>query len=507
MSEPGAGRTAYEALRRDLRETAVIASAGAVLAWDQETQLPTRGSALRADQLASLSGIVHERRTRPQVEEWLAVAEADAELRSDPAVRANLRELRRDYDRAVKLPASLVRELAQTAALAQRAWRDAREASDFGSFAPWLEKTLELARAKAACYRPGEPRAAYDALLDEYEPDATAGPLERLFGELRGRLAPLIAEIVEARPPSAGPLDGLRVPVARQIEFNRVVASSIGFDFEAGRLDVSTHPFCEGIGPGDTRLTTRFREDHFLDALSSTMHEAGHGLYEQGLPKEQHLGEPLGESTSLGIHESQSRMWENLVGRSRAFWTWALPEARRALHSDLGGASVDDLFRAVNRVEPGLIRVDSDEATYNLHVLLRFDLERAMLRGDLAVADLPEAWNARIRSDLGLDVPDDRRGCLQDIHWSMGAIGYFPTYTLGNLYAAQLWEAARKQLPDLDEAIGRGEFGGLLGWLREHVHRHGRQYSALELCRRATGEELSVEPFFRYLEGKLRGMV
>jgi carboxypeptidase Taq len=476
-----------------------------VLAWDQETQLPARGAQLRADQMAALSGLVHERRTRPQVEEWLAAAEGDEALTADPVAAANLRELRRDHDRATRLPGSLVRELAQTAALAQRAWRDAREASDFAAFAPWLDKTLELARAKAACYRPGQAAAAYDALLDEYEPDATAAPLEQVFGELRSRLTPLIAEVAERGRPPAGPLDGLRIPVPLQVDLNRIVAARIGFDFEAGRLDISTHPFCEGIGPGDTRLTTRFREDHFLDALSSTMHEAGHGLYEQGLPKDERLGEPLGEAASLGIHESQSRMWENLVGRSRAFWTWALPEARRALRSELGGASVDDLFRAANRVEPGLIRVDSDEATYNLHVLLRFDLERALLAGDLAVDDLPAAWNDRMRADLGLEVPDDRHGCLQDIHWSMGAIGYFPTYTLGNLYAAQLWEAARRDLPDLDGGIARGEFGDLLGWLRDRIHRHGRRYSALELCRRATGVELSAEPFFRYLEGKLRG--
>lgn len=504
MSEKQGGRAAYESLLRDLRETAVIASAGAVISWDQETQLPPRGSALRAEQLAALSGIVHERRTRPQVGEWLAAAEADGELTADPEIAANLREIRRDLDRARKLPPTLVRELAQTAALAQRAWRDAREGSDFARFAPWLTRNLELARAKAECYRPGEPEAGYDALMDEYEPDATAEPLERIFGALRERLTPLIAEITAVGPPPEGPLDGLRIPVARQIDFNRLVTARIGFDLDAGRLDVSTHPFCEGIGPGDTRLTTRFREESFLDALSSTMHEAGHGLYEQGLPKDTRHGEPLGEATSLGIHESQSRLWENLVGRSRAFWVWALPEARRTLESDLGGATVDDLFRAANRVKPGLIRVESDEATYNLHVMLRFDLERALLGGDLSVADLPGAWNERIRSDLGLDVPDDRRGCLQDIHWSMGAIGYFPTYTLGNLYAAQLWEAIQRDLPDLDEAIARGEFGELLGWLRDAIHRHGRRYSANELCERATGSPLSADPFFRYLEGKLR---
>jgi carboxypeptidase Taq len=502
MSELQTGRDAYELLTSDLRETAVLASAGSVLSWDQETQLPLQGSSLRADQLAALSGIVHERRIRPQVQEWLAAAETDALLMSDPLAAANLAEIRREHDRAMKLPASLVRELAQTAALAQRAWRDSREASDFANFAPWLEKTLELSRAKAQCYRPGEPHA-YDALLDEYEPGATAEPLERVFRELRDRLAPLIASIAERGPVPPGRLDGLSIPVPLQMDFSRRVAERIGFEFQAGRLDISTHPFCEGIGPGDTRLTTRFREDQFLDALSSTMHEAGHGMYEQGLPKEAHFGEPLGEAASLGMHESQSRLWENMVGRSRAFWAWALPEARSAFGSDLGGADIDDAFRASNRVEPGLIRVDSDEATYNLHVMLRFDLERALLSGDLQVADLPGAWNERILRDLGLIVPDDRRGCLQDIHWSMGAIGYFPTYTLGNLYAAQLWEAVRRDQPDLDEAMTRGEFGGLLSWLRDKIHHHGRRHSAMELCERATGATLSAEPFFRYLEGKL----
>ena len=502
MSDATPGRAAYDALLADMRETAVLASAAGVLGWDQETHLPPKGSPLRADQLAALSGLVHERTTRSQVEEWLAAAEADEGLKQEDDAVANLRELRRDLDRARKLPPALVREMAQTAALAQRAWRDAREASDFAAFAPWLEKVFALSRAKAACYDP-DPAAAYDALLDEYEPGATAAPLEVVFADLRQRLTPLIAEVVEARGCEVDPLEGVRVPVPAQLEFNRGVAGRIGFDMAAGRLDVSTHPFCEGAGPGDTRLTTRFREEDFLEALSSTLHEAGHGMYEQGLPKETHFGQPIAEAAGLGMHESQSRLWENNVGRSPAFWRWALPEAQRAFGAALDGLTVDDVVRSANRVQPGLIRVDSDEATYNLHIMLRFDLERAMLAGDLAVADLPGAWNERIRADLGLEVPDDRRGCLQDIHWSMGAVGYFPTYTLGNLYAAQLWEAASRELTGLDEAISRGEFGGLLGWLREKVHRHGRRYSAAELCRRATGSELSAEPFFRDLRGKL----
>jgi carboxypeptidase Taq len=503
MSEGSPGRAAYEELTRDLRESAVLASAGAVLAWDQETLLPPRGFQLRADQLAVLSGIVHERRTRPQVGEWLAAAESDGVLTADGEAAANLREIRREYDRAVTLPASLVREIAQTGALAQQAWRDAREASDFARFAPWLQKTYDLARARGECYRPGATAAeGYEALMDEYEPGATVEPLVGIFAELRERLTPLIAEITAAAGSAAGPLDGLKIPTDRQMAFDRQVAERIGFDFAGGRLDTSTHPFCEGIGPGDTRLTTRFHEETFLDSLSSTLHEAGHGLYEQGLPKEEHHGSPLGESASLGLHESQSRLWENLVGRSRPFWEWALPVARRSLGSELSGVTVDDLYRAANRVRPGLIRVDSDEATYNLHVLLRFDLERALFSGELGVADLPGAWNERMRQDLGVTVPDDRRGCLQDIHWSMGAVGYFPTYTLGNLYAAILHGSIDRDLGGVGRVVEEGRLVAVRDWLAEKVHGVGHRWDAEEIVARATGERLSAAPFLAYLRSK-----
>jgi carboxypeptidase Taq len=293
--------------------------------------------------------------------------------------------------------------------------------------------------------------------------------------------------------------------VEKQIAFGRGVVERMGFDFAAGRLDVSTHPFCEGAGPGDTRLTTRYEAGELLSALHGTMHETGHGLYEQGLPKAERFGQPLAEAASMGIHESQSRMWENFVGRSRAFWTWALPELQRlADDPTVSALDVETVYRGLNAVNPNLIRIESDEATYNLHIMLRYDLERAMLKGDLSVTDLPAAWNDRMRSDLGLEVPDDRQGVLQDIHWSMGAIGYFPTYTLGNLYAAQLWEGIGAALPDLDAQLARGELGGLLGWLRTNVHMHGRRYTAPVLCERATGRPLSHEPLLRYLEGKLR---
>lgn len=494
----------YRELTQLLREAAVLSSASATLAWDQETFMPPAAAPLRAEQLSALTALVHERRTSPRLAELLERCEGDAALAADPAVAANLREVRRSVELATRLPTELVREIAETSSHALEAWKDARERADFPAFAPWLAKTVELNRRKAECYGVPAGGDAYDALLDEFEPGMTGAEVERVFGALRAGLAPLIAAVAESERKPGARLAALRVPAAAQEALSRTVLERIGFDFRAGRLDVSTHPFCEGAGPGDTRMTTRYREDAFLDALVSSMHEAGHGMYEQGLPKAEHFGEPLAEAASFGIHESQSRMWENMVGRSRAFWEWALPEARSAFGGVLDGVEVEEVYGFLNTVEPGLTRVEADEATYNLHVMLRFDLERAMLRGDLPVRDVPGAWNERMRQDLGVVVPDDRRGALQDIHWSMGALAYFPTYTLGNVYAAQFWEAIRAAIPDLDAQVARGDFSALLAWLRENVHRHGRRFRAPELCERITGGPLSPEPLLRYLEGKLR---
>ncbi|MEX0912857.1 MAG: carboxypeptidase M32, partial [Gemmatimonadota bacterium] len=467
MSErPITPHAAYDALRSELRETEVFASIGALLSWDQETMLPPRGTGLRAEQSAAVSQMVHERRTSERFGELLAACEEDPGLSADPVAAANLREIRRSYDQAVRIPSSLVRQLVETTTHAQRAWRDARERNDFPAFAPWLEKIVDLVRAKAHCLANEETTDLYDALLDEYEPGARTGDVVEVFTGLRNRLTPLIQEISEAERRPDGRIHHLRIPVDQQAALNKAIARQIGFDFDAGRLDTSTHPFCQGVGPGDTRLTTRYGKAGFFDALTSTLHEAGHGMYEQGLPKERYLGEPLSDAVSLGIHESQSRLWENFVGRSRPFWEWALPRARETFGGTLRDVDLDEVYGAMNLVEPNLIRVESDEATYNLHIMLRFDLERAMLAGDLAVRELPSAWNERIEADLGVEVPDDRRGCLQDVHWSMSAIGYFPTYTLGNLYAAQLWSEIGRAIPTLDEDLRRGEFSELLTWLR-----------------------------------------
>jgi carboxypeptidase Taq len=497
--------TPYARLLAELRELAVLTSINATLGWDQEVMMPPAAAGLRGEQAAMLSTLMHERRTSSRMGDLIAQCEADAETMADPDAAANLRNLRRDYDRVTRLPTELVREMAEVSTLAMHRWREAREKGDFAAFAPWLERLVGLNRTTAEALGVPQGGELYDALLENFEPGMRAAELDRVFGELRTGLVPLIRELRESgSPPNA---EWMNIPLAMdaQVAFNRGVVERMGFDFNGGRLDVSTHPFCESAGPGDTRLTTRYDERQLLSALHGTMHETGHGMYEQGLPKAQRFGQPLAEAASMGIHESQSRMWENFVGRSRPFWEWALPELQRQVSDPaVARLDVDTVYRGLNLIEPNLIRIESDEATYNLHIMLRYDLERAMLKGDLAVADLPGAWNERVRADLGLEVPGDKEGVLQDIHWSMGAIGYFPTYTLGNLYAAQLWDALSGDLADLDDQLRRGEFGGLLAWLRTNVHAHGRRYTAPELCERATGRPLSHEPLLRYMEGKLR---
>ncbi len=493
----------YDELRRTARETAVLTSVAGTVGWDQETMMPEAAAPLRGEQMSMLAGLVHERRTSARVGDLIAACEADAELMADPVEGANVRAMRRDYDRSTKLPGELVREFADTTSRGMHAWREARERSDFSAFVPWLEKVVRLNRDRAACYGVPAGGERYDALLDEFEQGMTTAELRRTFTALRQGLTPLIRAVAESGVRPQPSWQKVSVPIPKQDAFNRMVMTRMGFDFGAGRLDQSAHPFCEGIGPGDTRLTTRYREDEFASALNAAMHETGHGLYEHNLPKAERMGQPLAEAASTGIHESQSRMWENLVGRSRPFWEWALPRMREDLGApELAKLDVDTVWRGVNVIEPNLIRIESDEATYNLHIMLRFDLERALLEGDLAPSDLPGAWNERVKSDLGLDVPDDRRGCLQDIHWSMGAIGYFPTYTLGNLYAAQFWVRIRREMPDLDDQIRRGEMGALLEWLRTNIHVHGRRFTAPELCQRVSGAPLSHEPLLDYLRAK-----
>lgn len=491
---------AWDELRARLRDAATLASVAQLLGWDQETCMPASAGESRAEQLALVGRLAHERATHAGIGELLATCEADATLVADAAVADDLREIRRDWERGRRLPADLVAEAAATGSRALEAWREARRTSDFDAFAPWLERQLDIARRKAACWGAPDGGDAYDALLHEYEPGMTGAALDGLFAPLREELTPLIAAVVASSRRPARVTAGVEVPVPVQRELCAHIVAALGFDGDAGRLDESTHPFACGIAAGDTRITTRYGSG-VLDAIGSTMHECGHALYEQGLPKGERHGLPSAEALGLGVHESQSRLWENHVGRSRPFWTWLGPLVRE--RCGLPDADDDALWAAANEVRPNLIRVESDEATYNLHVMLRFDLERALLRGDLAVADLPAAWNDRMRDDLGLEVPDDARGCLQDVHWAMGAIGYFPTYTLGTLYAAQLFEAAERDRPGLANGFAEGRFEPLLDWLRRSVHRHGRRVPAAELCRRVTGRDLDHAALLRHLRGTL----
>lgn len=507
---------AYNELCALAREVATIGSIGSVLSWDQETYMPHAGASARADQLAWIARATHEKKTSPRIGELIAACEQDASLVGNPAAptAASVREFRRGFDLATKLPADFVAEVAKTGSQAQEVWKEARGKNDFAMFAPWLEKVMDLARRTADFYgipkgADGKPGERYDALLDVYEPGATAREIESIFTPLRKELAALIAKVASSpKRPSDAPLK-VKIDESKQHAFGQFILAAMGFDLKSGRLDVTTHPFCSGIAPGDTRLTTRYRDEKFVDALYGTMHEAGHGIYEQGLPKTAELyGTPLSEDISLGIHESQSRMWENLVGRSRAFWEWALPHAKKIMDMGPGQGlapfGVDDLYRAVNIFSPSYIRVEADEATYNLHVMLRFELERALIAGDLKVRDLPGEWNRRFKDYLGLDVPDDRRGCLQDVHWSFGLIGYFPTYTLGNLYAAQFWETIRGQITDLDAQIRRGDFVALKTWLNTNIHAHGKRYRAGDLCKMLTGRPLDAGALLRHLQGKAK---
>jgi carboxypeptidase Taq len=488
----------YASLITTVKEIALLASAASVLNWDEETHMPPKGAEHRANQSSLIARMTHEQFTSPKVGEMLsAVEQADVVVRDhDGDMAVNARELRRSYDRATKIPPKLVEEMTKTAVLAHQAWIEARKKSEFATFKPWLAKTLDLKRQEASCISPNG--NAYDALLDEYEPGETVANLVRVFESLRDPLIDLVGRITSSGKRAPIEVFEKNYPAATQETVSRDAAKKIGFDFDAGRLDVSVHPFCSTFGPGDVRMTTRYDEKYFGDAFFGVLHETGHSLYEQGLPAE-HWGTPLGEAISLGIHESQSRMWENLVGRSRSFWKHFFPKMQYAFPEQLAGVTPDQWHFAINDVRPSFIRTESDETTYNLHILLRFEMEQAMLRNDLSVDDVPGAWNERMKKYLGLTPPDDAKGCLQDVHWSHGSIGYFPTYTLGNLYAAQFFEQAKADLGDLDDQFARGEFAGLLYWLRDRIHQHGKRYLAPDLVRKVTGKPLSADPLLAHL--------
>lgn len=478
-----------------VRDIGRLQQIGALLDWDQETGMPTAGVEARAEQSALIAGIAHERLVSDETRTLLDRASADGF-----EGETNLRETRRTYERNAKLPTALVKEIAHTQSLAKDAWVKARKESNFPAFAPLFTRMVELKRRVADHI--GYTTEAYDALMDEFEPGASAQDIERLFKDLRGKIVGLLQRLASApRKPDQSILSR-HYPRAPQEQFSRKAAEWLNFSFDAGRADVSVHPFCTSVGgPGDVRITTRYDEHWLPAAFYGTLHEVGHALYEQGLPND-HRFTPMAEAVSMGIHESQSLMWENMVGRSRPFINHHFPALRAAFPEALGNVNIDDFYGAINTVTPSFIRVEADELTYNLHIILRFRIERSLLRGEMQVADVPKAWNEGMRELLGITPPNDAVGCLQDIHWSMGAIGYFPTYALGKLYAAQFFEQARKAVPDLDGHIGRNNHRPLLDWLRQNIHRHGRRYRAHELVKVVTGQPLTIEPFIRYASEK-----
>jgi carboxypeptidase Taq len=487
----------YEKLRARAKEVALVDAAAGLLNWDEETYMPRQALPYRAEQLAFFSGWSHRQFTAPEVGDWIKASE-DHGFAPESDEAANLREWRRSYDRATKLPPELVEEFNRATTLARDAWMEARKRSEYAHFQPHLEKLLQLSRQMADKW--GYAECRYDALLEGHERGARASQIRNVFAELQPAIVAVLGPAVEWSKSIPENFLEAEYPVAAQQAFNREVAEAFGFDFNAGRIDTTTHPFCTGLGPGDTRLTTRYNERDFTESFYGVLHETGHGLYDQGL-KPEHHGTPLGSACSMGIHESQSRLWENHVGRSVAFWEHWHPRACDHFPA-LKKFSPEQISRAINRVAPSFIRVEADQVTHDLHIILRFELELKLIEGELDVPDVPGVWNEEFEKMLGLKVPDDARGCLQDIHWSLGAFGYFPTYTLGNLNASQLMQRAITDTPGLDSDLRSGNYRKLLGWLREKIHEPGQRHDPQELMRRATGETTQAKHHLEYLRKK-----
>lgn len=486
----------YEQFLSLARELSDLGHAQTLLSWDQETYMPRKAAQQRASSLGAIAGVLHERLVSPKLVGLVAEL-SERGLEGDGGV--NVRELKREQDRAVNVPQDLVVKLTETESLAHAAWVEARDKSEFDLFRPWLDKILELKREVA--HLVGFEGSIYNAFLDEYEPDAKVEDVAPVLEDFGRRLVPLVEGIGRTGNDPGRVLRGKEFPVPQQEAFGVRVLGDLGFDMEAGRLDVSVHPFCTSMSASDVRLTTRYGTDEFTQSLFGIIHECGHGLYEQGLPAEA-VGTPLCNAVSLGIHESQSRLWENMVGRSREFWEHFLPLLRDVFPDQLRDIDLESFYAAVNHVEPSTIRVEADEVTYNLHILLRTELEIGMVEGEIATADLPSVWNQRMEQYLGICPPTDAEGVLQDVHWSFGGIGYFPTYALGNLYAAQLFDAAKRQIPGLMEDVGGGSFDGLLAWLRQQVHERGARLRAGELIEAISGQRLQSSFLMDYLETK-----
>jgi carboxypeptidase Taq len=488
----------FDELRARLGEVWDLRLTTWLLEWDQEVMMPRGGAAVRAEQLATIERVAHERATADELGRLLDELDRDEAAFDPDSFEASLiRVARRDWEKARRIPTDLQAEMARAAVEGFEIWMAAREASDYARFRPALERNLELRRRYVECFDGFDD--PYDVLLDDFEPDMKTAEAEAVLVRLRDALVPLAGEIADASPVDSSFLSG-PFPIAGQKDVEVEILRRLGFEPTTWRLDEIVHPAAYSFGTADIRITTRYSESN-LETLFSAMHEFGHGLYEHQIDPALNRT-PLATGVSLGLHESQSRLWENLVGRSLPFWRGVYPLLAETFPDVLAGVDTDAFHRAVNKVEPSLIRVDADEVTYNLHIVLRFELERRLLAGTLSLSDLPEAWNAGMREYLGVEVPDDARGVLQDVHWSSGGIGYFPTYSLGNVISVQIWEQVRKAIPDLDEQMEQGEFGELRGWLCDHVHRFGRMFSPRETLERAVGGPIDPEPYLAYLRAK-----
>ncbi len=482
--------------KKHLREIGKLNSSLSLLHWDQRTHLPEKGHSARAEVIGKLSKMIFELSISDELGRYLEELEERDDLSERD--RASVRVVGREYRRYRAIPPDLFEEFSIARAESETAWEKARAASDFASFLPHLEKMVDYSRRFAEYF--GYSENPYDALIEEYEPGMTTAQLREIIAPLKDKLAPFIKHLVDEGTRPHTEFTRGKFPAEKQRELSRRALEAIGYDFTAGRLDTTVHPFTITTGPGDVRITTRFLEDDPFSGLYSSMHEGGHALYDQGIPDELRWT-GLDDGASMGIHESQSRMWENMVGRSLPFWRFFSPIISEVF-PQFAAASPEEIYRAVNVVEPSLIRVEADEVTYNLHIMLRFELEEGLINGRIAAKDLPELWNEAMERYLGVVPPDDAHGVLQDVHWSGGMFGYFPSYMLGNLYAAQLFAKAKQEIPDLEERFAKGDFSPLLSWLRDKIHRYGRIYDPIDLLKEATGEEPDSGYFINYVVQK-----
>lgn len=489
-----------EKLKEELIELSHLISAVSVLQWDQEVYMPKRGSGLRSKTIAEMSGLIHNKFTSSQFGKLIRGAKLEMDKGNLNGKEACVvREVWREYDREKKLPLNFVKELAEIESKAQAVWVEARKKSDFKLFLPYLKKIVELKRKEANLV--GYKSSPYNALLDTYEPYATAEEIFLVFEELKKFLVPFLLKIKKSRKRINEKILRGNFPIEKQADINEKIAKKMGFDFEAGRLDISAHPFTTQFHPDDVRITTRYDVKNIFSSINSTIHEAGHALYDQGLLSK-NFGTPLGEAVSHGIHESQSRMWENIIGKSKSFWSYFYPLLQKEFPDHFSKIKLEEFYKAINIVKPSLIRVEADEVTYNLHIIMRFEIEKDLIEGSISPRDLPKIWNGKVREYFGLNVPSDALGVLQDVHWSGGNIGYFPTYALGNLYSAQFYNTAEKEILNLEKEIKKGSFEHLLNWLRKNIHVHGKFYSSEKLVEKVTGEKLSSKYFIEYIKNK-----